>query len=202
MPFTYGDGQETARRRLQAGIEASGSAPSVIPFSQNESFVVCESQLAELEAKLFSDDQTTTTLSIVVQAAACMNASSMTLQQHQAQLPEHKKAALEYSDDSSEGKLRGSGLEITVTATLFLSISQVRHVNAIAADYFLLAACVDLNDIPLDLLKAASPRASEDAIKVLDRYVFATGRPAESALNVHRLVHHALRKRLQVQGRL
>lgn len=38
---------------------------SIIPFLQIESFVGRESQLAELEAKLFSDDQTTTTLAIV-----------------------------------------------------------------------------------------------------------------------------------------
>ena len=37
----------------------------------------------------------------IAQAEACMNASSMTVQQYQAQLAEHKEAALEYSDDSS-----------------------------------------------------------------------------------------------------
>jgi hypothetical protein len=65
MPITYGEGQESARRRLQAELDASGSAPSIIPFLRNESFVGRESQLAELEAKLFSNNQTTTTLAIV-----------------------------------------------------------------------------------------------------------------------------------------
>jgi Cdc6-like AAA superfamily ATPase len=65
MPITYGEGEENARRRLQAEIEATGSAPSIIPFSQNEYFVGRKFQLAELEAKLFSNDQTTTTLAIV-----------------------------------------------------------------------------------------------------------------------------------------
>jgi AAA+ ATPase superfamily predicted ATPase len=46
-------------------MEANGSAPSIIPFSRNESFIGRESQLAQLEAKLFSNDQTTTTLAIV-----------------------------------------------------------------------------------------------------------------------------------------
>jgi tetratricopeptide (TPR) repeat protein len=45
-------------------------------------------------------------------------------------------------------------------------------------------------------------QAREDAIRVLDKYALVTRRPAESALDVHRLVHQALRKRLQVQGRL
>jgi DNA polymerase III delta prime subunit len=64
MPITYGEGEENAQRRLQAEIEATGSAPLVIPFSQNEYFVGRKSQLAKLEAKLFND-QTTTTLAIV-----------------------------------------------------------------------------------------------------------------------------------------
>ncbi|KAI0569196.1 CDC6 Cdc6-related protein AAA superfamily ATPase [Pyrenophora tritici-repentis] len=46
-------------------FKASGNTPSIIPFSQNPCFVGRESQLAELEAKLFSNDQTTTTLAIV-----------------------------------------------------------------------------------------------------------------------------------------
>ncbi|KAF1359661.1 HET-domain-containing protein [Lizonia empirigonia] len=380
MPVTYGEGQEHARKRLQAEIEAAGSAPSIIPFSRNESFVGYEQQLAELEAKLFGDDQTTTTLAIVgpggtgksqlalevahrlrlnnkdcsvfwmdasdkdslyrsyasvaqklsiqgcddgqadikqvvkrcvaevstrqcllifdnegttvrptgsgsstreaagladflphsklcsviftttesdtaealaprnvtalhelapdtalrmlqsrlttplsnaeqqeamhllrelsylplavAQAAACMNASSMTVQQYQAQLAEHQQAALEYSDDPSKDKLRESGLRNTVAATLSLSLSQVRQSSAVAPDYLFLAACVDRKDILLDLLEAASPQAREDAIKVLDRYALVTRRPAESALDVHRLVHDALQKRLQAQGRL
>jgi hypothetical protein len=138
----------------------------------------------------------------VVQAAACMNASHMTTQQYRAQLAEHKEAALEFSDDPSEGELRESGLKTTVAATLSLSMSQVYQSNAVAANYLFLAACVDQTDISLDLLEAASPQAREDAIKVLDRYALVIRRPAESALDVHRLVHSALRKRLQAEGRL
>jgi hypothetical protein len=65
MPTTYGEGKESALRRLQAEVEEAGSAPSVILFSRNQSFVGRELQLVELEAKLFSNEQTTTTLAIV-----------------------------------------------------------------------------------------------------------------------------------------
>ncbi|KAJ4329605.1 hypothetical protein N0V87_010721, partial [Didymella glomerata] len=381
MPITYGEGRENAQRRLQVEIEAAGSALSILPFLRNKSFVGREPQLAELEAKLFSNDQTTTTLAIVgpggtgksqlalevahrtrlnnkscsvfwmdasdkeslyrsyasvaqrlkisgcnddqadikqlvkrcvaelstqqcllifdnvegttvqptgsgssareaaglasflphsklcsviftttesniaevsaleniialheltpdtalrmlqnrlttpllnaeqqeamhllselshlplavAQAAACMNTSRMTVQQYQAQLAKHQQAALEYSDDPSEDKLQESSLRKTVAATLSLSMSQVRQSSAVAADYLFLAACVDRKDISLDLLEATSPRAREDAIKVLDRYALVTRRPAESAFDVHRLVHQALQEQLQVQGRL
>jgi DNA polymerase III delta prime subunit len=359
MPITYGEGQESARRRLQAELDATGSVPSIIPFLQNGFFVGRESQLAELEAKLFSNDQTTTTLAIVgpggtgksqlalevahrtrlnnkdcsvfwidasdidslsqsyasvaqrlsvpgcdddqadikqvvkrcvaaisarhcflifdnvdgttlrpsgssttriadladflphsklcsfiftttesntaealaprnvtalhelmpdtalrmlqnrltmplsdaeqqdamhllsnlsylplavVQAAACMNASHMTVQQYRAQLDQHEKAALKYSDDSFKGEQGKTSLRNTVAATLSLSMSQVCQSNVVAADYLFVTACVDRKDISLDLLEAASLRAREDAIKVLDRYALVTRRPAESAL--------------------
>jgi hypothetical protein len=59
----------------------------------------------------------------VAQAAACMNASGMTVQQYQTQLDEHKEAVLEYNDGLSEGEQRESGLRNTVAATLSLSMS-------------------------------------------------------------------------------
>jgi hypothetical protein len=379
MPIVYSEGRESAQSRLQAELEGASNAPSIIPFSRNPRFVGRESQLVELEAKLFSNDHTTTTLAIagpggtgksqlalevahrtrqsnkscsvfwidasdkdslyqsyarvaqklnilesdddqadmkqviehcvaemcarqcllifdntedatlrssglsttgaanlanylpqsklcsvifttssseaaqalasqnvlalqeltldtalemlqtrlarplaiteqqearhllrellclplaVAQAAACMNTSGMTVQEYRSQLEEHKELAHEYSSDSSMGKLQGSNVADPVAATLFLSMSHLRHDNAVAADYLFLAACLDQKDISLDLLEAASPQAREDAVKILDKYALVTRRPAESALDVHRLVHQALRKWLQLQGQL
>jgi hypothetical protein len=91
---------------------------------------------------------------------------------------------------------------IRVATTLFLSIDQITRDNAFATDYLFLAACVEQIDISLDLLEAASPQGREDAIRVLNKYALVTRRPAESALDLHRQVHQALRKQLRVQGRL
>ncbi|KAL5386219.1 hypothetical protein DPSP01_004302 [Paraphaeosphaeria sporulosa] len=372
MPTAYGEGQESARSRLQAEVNVAANVLSIIPFSQNPRFVGRESQLAELEAKLFSNEQTTTTLAIVgpggtgksqlalevahrirqnmkncsvfwmdasdkdslyqsyasvaqklgipgwdddkadmkqlvercvveisarqcllifdnvedtilqsggmstteavelanylpqsnlcstiftttsygiakalalqsvialqeltpdmalkmlqtrlatplssteqleaknllggllylplavVQAAACINASGMTVQNYRAQLDK-------YSSNSSTEQLRSASITDPVATTLFSSLDQIVCENALAADYLFLAACVNRKDILLDLLEAASPQAKEDAIIVLHRYALVTRRPAESALDIHRLVHQALRKRLQAQGRL
>ncbi|KAH9876380.1 hypothetical protein J1614_003904, partial [Plenodomus biglobosus] len=92
-------------------------------------------------------------------------------------------------------------VEDPIAASLFVSISQVHHMNAVAAEYLFLAACVERRDISLDLLDAASLQVRENAIKVLDRFALITRRPAESALDIYRLVHNALRRRLQAQGR-
>jgi tetratricopeptide (TPR) repeat protein len=379
MPTTYGEGKESALRRLQTEVEAAGSAPCIIPFSQNESFVGRELQLAEVEAKRFSNGQTTSTLAIVgpsgtgksqlalevahrtrqnnkncsvfwidasdkdslyqsfagiaqklsilvggddptdmkqvvkrcvaemsarqcllvfdnagdtilqstgssaaeaadwaeclpqsrlcsaiftttnsdttqalapqhiialqdltaesalrmlqnhllrpllnaeqheakdllrelsylpiavVQAAACMDASSMTVQEYRAQLDEHRELAFRCSSDPSEDNVRSSGATNPVATTLSVAMNEITRRDASAADYLCLAACLDRKDISLYLLEAASPQAREDAIKVLDRYALINRRPAESAIDLHQLVHRALRKRLQVQGQL
>ncbi|KAI0605404.1 TPR-12 multi-domain protein [Pyrenophora tritici-repentis] len=98
--------------------------------------------------------------------------------------------------------MQESGVEDPTAAALFLSIDQISRDHAFAADYLFLAACVDRKDISLDLLEAVSMQAREDAIRMLEKYALVTRRPAESALDLHRLVHQALRKRLQMQGQL
>ncbi|KAF5844930.1 hypothetical protein GGP41_008808 [Bipolaris sorokiniana] len=345
MPATYGEGRESALERLQAEVEGAGLAPSIIPFARNKSFVGRELQLAELEAKLFSNTQTTSTLAIVgsggtgksqlalevahrtrkkhkhcsvfwidasdkdsldqsytsvaqklsvpsydsdqadteqivkhciaklstrqcllifdnvknttvqhsgsstaeaadladflpqsklcsvvftttesdtaktlapqdvvalreltsdtalrmlqsrlttplsnaeqpgairllrelshlplavSQAAACINASNITVQQYHARLHEHDKAALKHSNNLGKGEQGESSLKKAVAATLSLSIGQVWQSNAIATEQLYIAACVDRKDIPLDLLEAASPQARVDAIMILD----------------------------------
>ncbi|CAN9280448.1 unnamed protein product [Alternaria alternata] len=376
MPTAYGEGEESARSRLQAELEGASDAPSIIPFSRNPSFVGREMQLAELEAKLFSNNQTTTTLAIVgpggtgksqlalevahrtrqnnkncsvfwmdasdkdslyqsyasvaqklsvlgwdddqadmkqlakrcvvemsarqcllifdntehttlqssgsftteaadladylpqsklcsviftttntntaqalalkniialqeltldaalrmlqvrlerplanaeqqeaehmlrelsylplavMQAAACIKASDITLREYRSRLVDHKELAIEHSGDSSGGRLRDPGVQYPVDA-LFLSMNEISRDNAFAVDCLFLAACVDRKDILFDLVEASSTQAREDAIGILDKYALVTRRPAESALDVHRLVHQALRKRLHVQG--
>jgi tetratricopeptide (TPR) repeat protein len=379
MPADYGEKQESARRRLQTEIESVGSAPSIIPFSRNHRFVGQESHVAKLEAELFSNDQTTTTLAIVgpggtgksqlalevahrirrnnkhcsvfwidasnidslyqsyasvakklgvagwdddqidmkqlarrcvaeisarqcllifdnagdttlqssslstaeaadltdylpsshlcsviftttssntattlapqysvalqeltpdaakrmlqnhlarslsnaeqqeagyllrelsylplavTQAAACMKASDMTVQEYRSQLDEHTDGALENSSNSSESQLQSSGVRDPVATTLFLSIDRIKVDNSFAADFLFFAACLDRKDISLDLLGAPSPQVRGYAVRLLDKYALVTRRPAESALDLHRLVHQALRKWLHVQGRL
>jgi hypothetical protein len=58
MPVNYGEGKEVALKRLEMiEEEAAGSAPSVLPIPRNDRFVGWDSQLVELEAKLFSAKQ-------------------------------------------------------------------------------------------------------------------------------------------------
>jgi tetratricopeptide (TPR) repeat protein len=379
MPTDYGEGEESARKRLQTEIDSVGSAPSIIPFSRNHRFVGQESHIADLEAKLFSNDQTTTRLAIVgtggtgksqlalevahrtrqkdkhcsvfwidasnqdslyqsyasvaqklgvagwdddqidmkqlarrcvadistrrcllifdnaedvtlqpsglstaeaadltdylpssrmcsviftttsgntsgtlalhcliqlrelapdtaqemlqnhlakvlssaeqqeaehllrelsylplavTQAAACIKTSGMTLQEYRLRLDEYTDVAPANSGNSSESQPQSFDGRDPVANTLFLSIDQISGDSSFAADCLFFAACVDRKDISLDLLEAASPQAKHDAVRLLGKYALVTRRPADSALDLHRLVHQALRNRLSVQGQL
>lgn len=136
----------------------------------------------------------------IVQAAACINNTGLNAPQYRSQLGGQMKPAFKHSDEVTEDKLRGYGTKNPVATTLFVSMDKIRIENALAADYLYLAACVDSKDIPLDFLQASSPGDREDAMKMLSRYDLITRRPTESAFDLHRLVHHALRERLQTQG--
>jgi tetratricopeptide (TPR) repeat protein len=157
------------------------------------------SQTEQREAKLLLQELAYLPLAIV-QAAAYMNSRSITPQYYRAELDRHKERALMHSGNAPKGPLQGSDAKSPVAATLGLSLDEIRRSNALAADYLFLAACVDQKDILLDLLHASSTRAREDAVKVLSRYALVTRRPAESALDLHGLVHSALREWLEQQG--
>jgi hypothetical protein len=60
MLTSYGGGEERAMSRLNDELGLDNTTPSMIPFSRNAQFVGRESQLAELERKLFGDDKQTT----------------------------------------------------------------------------------------------------------------------------------------------
>jgi hypothetical protein len=127
----------------------------------------------------------------IVQAAAYVNVNKITLKHYRSLLAEQKKEVISLISEECEN---------TVAITWFISFNQIRRRNMLAADYLLFMACIDRKDIPLALLPvASSPQEGLNAVGILDAYSFVTKRPAESALDLHRLVHLATRNWLQKQ---
>jgi hypothetical protein len=90
-----------------------------------------------------------------------------------------------------------------IAATWLILFRQICWHYALAADYLLFMACVDRNDIPLALLPTSrSHEQGIHAVATLDAYSLVTKRMAESALDLHRLVHVSTRNWLQEQGLL
>ncbi|KAH8886973.1 HET-domain-containing protein, partial [Thozetella sp. PMI_491] len=56
---SYGEGRDNALNRLQDELDRVDKTPFIVPFSRNNRFIGHETQLAELEAKVFSSEHTT-----------------------------------------------------------------------------------------------------------------------------------------------
>ncbi|KAF2647174.1 HET-domain-containing protein [Lophiostoma macrostomum CBS 122681] len=138
----------------------------------------------------------------IIQAIAYINTRKITIQEYRSLVDRQREAVLKSSSVLPKNGPQEYNTTDPVTTTLLISLDQIRSGSALAADYLFLAACVNWKDIPLDLLPASSAREREEAIKVLSSYGLVTRRPAESSLDLHQLVHRALREWLRKQERL
>jgi tetratricopeptide (TPR) repeat protein len=130
----------------------------------------------------------------IAQAAAYININKITLRQYLLLLAEQKEEVVEPI---------GKECENVIASTWLISFEQIRRQDTVAADYLLFMACVDPTDVPLALLPMTSPREKGiDAVGTLNAYSFVTKRTAESALDLHRLVHLLTRNWLKKQESL
>jgi hypothetical protein len=135
----------------------------------------------------------------IVQAAAYINVTNTTFRDYRTQLLTYEEEAFKSSSELSNSKLQDARTKKSVTTTLLISLDQIRHNHSLAARYLFLMACVDRKDIPLDVLEATSDSERDDAIRILSAYALVTRRPAESALDLHRLVHVTIQQWLREQ---
>ena len=127
----------------------------------------------------------------IVQAAAYININEITLRKYLLLLAEQKEEVVEHISKESEN---------VIASTWLISFEQMRRQDTLAADNLLFMACVDPTDIPLALLPTTSPyEKGIHAIGTLEAYSFVTKRTAQSALDLHRLVHLSTRNWLEKQ---
>jgi tetratricopeptide (TPR) repeat protein len=143
----------------------------------------------------------------IVLAAAYININKVTVDDYRSQLTRRKEKATEASSDLSEGVSPALDAASPVTAALLLSVEQLlgedkQHGWSFAAYCLFLAACVERTDIPLDLFRAASTGGVEEAISILHNYALVTRRPADDAIDLHRLVYNAIQRWLLEQKHL
>jgi tetratricopeptide (TPR) repeat protein len=138
----------------------------------------------------------------IVQAAAYINVNNITLKDYLPLLAKQKKEIVEIIREETDDGWLLYNTENPVATTWLISFDQIHSHDVLAADYLFFMACIDRKDIPLALLPTAAPREAMDALEILNAYSFITKRPAESALDLHRSVHLAIRHWLQKQGLL
>ncbi|KAF2257731.1 kinesin light chain 3 [Lojkania enalia] len=138
----------------------------------------------------------------IVQAAAYINFTGIPLQEYQSKLSTYNKHDVIQGSGLLGDRLQGRTAKNPVATTLFISLDEIGRNHKVAAGYLLLAACVAYNDIPLELFEEKNLEERGKMVQVLSKYALVTRRPEDSALDVHRLVHHALREWLQQQNQL
>ncbi|KAN0117100.1 hypothetical protein V8E51_003077 [Hyaloscypha variabilis] len=134
----------------------------------------------------------------IVQAAAYINENGIAFVDYLSLLADQEEAVIDLLSEEFEDDGRYDNVKNPVATTWLISFEQIRHRDPLAADYLSFMACIEAKDIPQSLLPAGASRKKEiDAIGTLDAYSFVIKRSADLALDLHRLVHLAMRNWLQ-----
>jgi tetratricopeptide (TPR) repeat protein len=131
----------------------------------------------------------------VVHAAAFINTEGVTVKEYRSLLQDKRKA-LALPDQRLNG-MPSASADDPVAATWLVTFEQLRHAHPVAADCLCFMGCISAKDIPLELLVTSPSGEIEDAIQVLGAYALITRRPADSAVDLHRLVHSAMHEWLE-----
>ncbi|KUM60368.1 hypothetical protein ACN42_g6761 [Penicillium freii] len=141
----------------------------------------------------------------IVQAAAYINETGVSLKTYEALLSSQDDEAIELLSEHFEDDGRYSGIENAVAKTWLISFEQIRRRSSLAFGYLGFMACVDPKDIPRSLLppsERSSPKQQADAIGILNAFSFITRHDDGSAFDLHRLVHLVTRGWLKKTGEL
>ncbi|KAH6718620.1 hypothetical protein BKA61DRAFT_641030, partial [Leptodontidium sp. MPI-SDFR-AT-0119] len=134
----------------------------------------------------------------IVQAAAYINENGIAFADYLLLLADQEEEVIELLSEEFEDHGRYRNVKNPVATTWLISFQQIRHRDPLAADYLSFMCCIDPKDIPQSLLPPGPSRKKEiDAIGTLSAYSFISRRPADQALDLHRLVHLATRNWLR-----
>jgi tetratricopeptide (TPR) repeat protein len=139
----------------------------------------------------------------IVQAAAYINKNGTTLGDYVLLLADQEVEVIKLLSENFEHNRRYCNIETLVATTWLISFEQIRHRDPLAADYLSFMACIEPRDIPQSLLPSGASRKREiDAIGTLTAYSFITRQQEDTALDLHRLVHLAIRNWLRKEDQL
>ena len=137
----------------------------------------------------------------IVQAAAYINENGIALSEYLVLLEEQEQDVIDLLSEDFDDDGRYEDVKNPVATTWLVSFEHIRRLDPLAAEYLSFMSCIDPRDIPQSLLPPAQSRKKEtDAIGTLNAYSFVSKRAADEALDVHRLVHLAMRNWLRTNN--
>ncbi len=130
----------------------------------------------------------------IVQAAAYINENGIAFADYLSLLTEQEEDVIDLLSEEFEDDGRYENTKNPVATTWLISFEQIRHRDALAANYLSFIACIDPKAIPQSLLPLGPSRKKEiEAIGTLNAYFFIYKRHADRDLDLQRLVHLAAR---------
>jgi hypothetical protein len=139
----------------------------------------------------------------IIQASAYINETGISLANYVSLLNDQEEDMIELLSKDFEDEWRYMEITNPVALTWLISFGQIRKRDSLAIEYLSFMACIDSRDIPLLLLPPAPSRIKQhEALGVLKAYSFITEQPINQFLNLHRLVHIAIRNWLRKENTL
>lgn len=138
----------------------------------------------------------------IAQAAAFINQNTTDIAGYISLLDGQELDAIKLLSEDFEDKGRYKSIKNPVATTWLTSFDQIRKLDPLAARYLSFMACLNSRDIPISLLPSSSPVERERAIGSLRAYSLVRLRPDSHRLDLHRLVHLAMRNSLRSTGAL
>ncbi|RMZ47111.1 hypothetical protein AFCA_007013 [Aspergillus flavus] len=139
----------------------------------------------------------------IVQAAAFINKNKMTLSEYISLHESTEESTIDILSQKFEDEGRYEDGKNSVATTWLISFEQIQASDTLAAEYLSLMACVDSKSIPRIFLSLTQSAAkSADAIGTLKAFAFIANHENNQLLDLHRLVHLAMRNWLRMQGTL
>jgi tetratricopeptide (TPR) repeat protein len=139
----------------------------------------------------------------LVQAAAYINANGIALSDYLSLLDEQEEDIINLLSEDFDDDWRYRDAKNPVATTWLISFKHIKRFDPLAAEYMSFMACVDPKDIPIALLPPErSQKKKTEAIGTLDAYAFVSRHVANRGLDVHRLVHLAMRNWLRGESLL
>jgi tetratricopeptide (TPR) repeat protein len=138
----------------------------------------------------------------IVQAAAFIGCTGMTVASYVRLYQASERSAIELLSEEFEDLGRDLSRPSAVIRTLAISFDQIKRQDRRAAELLFLMAHLNRQGIPKSLLRGDhEPELSlEKSIGILKAFAFITESSDDKDLNMHRLVHLAVRKFLRDTG--
>lgn len=138
----------------------------------------------------------------IVQAAAFIGCSGMAIATYIQLYKSSEYNAIELLSQEFEDLGQDPSRPSAVTRTLAISFQQIKRQDPRAAELLFLMAHMNRQRVPKSLLRSdeESEVSLEKSITTLKAFSFVTGSSDDGDLNMHRLVHLAVRKFLEDSG--